>query len=83
MQLQGGRHHVLTYREQHPHARVLASWQVAAQLPVAGPQVQVLVPRIDTVLIAARILNILAQEQTGQKCEDLLADLLSLGVKAA
>jgi len=32
---------------------------------------------------AARILNILAQEQTGQKCEDLLADLLSLGVKAA
>jgi len=25
----------------------------------------------------------LAQEQTGQKCEDLLADLLSLGVKAA
>ena len=32
---------------------------------------------------AARILNILAQEQTGQKCEDLLAGLLSLGVKAA
>ncbi len=32
---------------------------------------------------AARILNILAQEQTGRKCEDLLADLLSLGVKAA
>ena len=32
---------------------------------------------------AARILSILAQEQTGQKCEDLLADLLSLGVKAA
>ena len=32
---------------------------------------------------AARILNILAQEQTGQNCEDLLADLLSLGVKAA
>ena len=32
---------------------------------------------------AARILNILVQEQTGQKCEDLLADLLSLGVKAA
>jgi hypothetical protein len=25
----------------------------------------------------------LMQEQTGQKCEDLLADLLSLGVKAA
>ena len=32
---------------------------------------------------AARILSILAQEQTGQNCEDLLADLLSLGVKAA
>ena len=32
---------------------------------------------------AARILSILAQEQTGQKCEDLLANLLSLGVKAA
>ena len=32
---------------------------------------------------AARILSILTQEQTGQKCEDLLADLLSLGVKAA
>ena len=32
---------------------------------------------------AARILSILMQEQTGQKCEDLLADLLSLGVKAA
>jgi hypothetical protein len=32
---------------------------------------------------AARILNILTQEQTDQKREDLLADLLSLGVKAA
>ena len=32
---------------------------------------------------AARILSILAQEQSGQKCEDLLADLLLLGVKAA
>ena len=32
---------------------------------------------------AARILSILTQEQTGQKCEDLLANLLSLGVKAA
>lgn len=32
---------------------------------------------------AERILSILMQEQTGQKCEDLLADLLSLGVKAA
>ena len=30
-----------------------------------------------------RILNILTVEQTGQKREDLLADLLSLGVKAA
>ena len=28
-------------------------------------------------------LSILAQEQTGQNCEDLLANLLSLGVKAA
>ena len=32
---------------------------------------------------AERILNILTVEQTGQKREDLLADLLSLGVKAA
>jgi len=32
---------------------------------------------------AERILSILMQEQTGRKCEDLLADLLSLGVKAA
>ena len=32
---------------------------------------------------AEKILSILTQEQTGQKCEDLLADLLSLGVKAA
>ncbi len=32
---------------------------------------------------AERILSILTQEQTWQKCEDLLADLLSLGVKAA
>ncbi|WP_164473524.1 transposase [Deinococcus psychrotolerans] len=32
---------------------------------------------------AERILSILTQEQTEQKCEDLLADLLSLGVKAA
>ena len=30
-----------------------------------------------------KILSILTQEQTGQKREDLLADLLSLGVKAA
>ena len=32
---------------------------------------------------AARILSILTLEQTDQKREDLLADLLSLGVKAA
>ncbi|WP_164473651.1 hypothetical protein [Deinococcus psychrotolerans] len=32
---------------------------------------------------AERILSILMWEQTEQKCEDLLADLLSLGVKAA
>ena len=32
---------------------------------------------------AAKILSILTQEQRGRKCEDLLADLLSLGVKAA
>ena len=32
---------------------------------------------------AEKILSILKMEQTGQKCEDLLADLLSLGVKAA
>ena len=32
---------------------------------------------------AEKILSILAMEQTGQKCEDLLADLLSLSVKAA
>ena len=32
---------------------------------------------------AARMLSILTQEQTDQKCEDLLADLLPLGVKAA
>jgi hypothetical protein len=32
---------------------------------------------------AERILSILSQVQTGQNCEDLLADLLSLGVKAA
>ncbi|GAA3998849.1 hypothetical protein GCM10022631_07050 [Deinococcus rubellus] len=32
---------------------------------------------------AEKILSILTQEQTGQKCEDLLADLLSIGVKAA
>ena len=32
---------------------------------------------------AERILSILTVEQTGQKREDLLADLLSLGVKAA
>ena len=32
---------------------------------------------------AERILSILTQEQTDQKREDLLADLLSLGVKAA
>ena len=32
---------------------------------------------------AERILSILTVEQTDQKREDLLADLLSLGVKAA
>jgi putative transposase len=32
---------------------------------------------------AERILGILTREQTGQKCEELLTDLLSLGVKAA
>ena len=32
---------------------------------------------------AARILSILTLEQSDQKCEDLLADLLLLGVKAA
>jgi hypothetical protein len=32
---------------------------------------------------AERILNILTQEQTDRKREDLLADLLLLGVKAA
>ena len=32
---------------------------------------------------AEKILSILKMEQTGQKCEDLLADLLLLGVKAA
>ena len=32
---------------------------------------------------AAKILSILTQEQRGRKCDDLLADLLSLGVKAA
>ena len=31
---------------------------------------------------AERILSILTQEQTGQKRDDLIADLLSLGVKA-
>ena len=34
-------------------------------------------------LFAERILSILTQEQTGQKRDDLLADLLSPGVKAA
>jgi hypothetical protein len=36
-----------------------------------------------TEFFASRILSILTQEQTDQKREDLLADLLSPGVKAA
>jgi hypothetical protein len=39
--------------------------------------------RAHTEFFASRILSILTQEQTDQKREDLLADLLSPGVKAA
>jgi hypothetical protein len=39
--------------------------------------------RAHTEFFAARMLSILTQDQIRQKCEDLLADLLSEGVKAA